>query len=91
MADDLEKVFDETSHLIQSSGGVFEVETDDGTLLFSKKALNRFPEDGEVEQIIKLVSSGVPLEKAQEEAGKNAKKSPSFAEWFAGKFLQSPK
>jgi selenoprotein W-related protein len=33
--------------LIPSSGGVFEV-TADGRLVFSKKALGRFPEPGEV-------------------------------------------
>jgi selT/selW/selH-like putative selenoprotein len=91
LAAELENRFNESSHLIQSSGGVFEVETDDGQLLFSKKAQNRFPEDGEVEEIVKLVASGTPLEKAREEAGKNAKKPPSFVEWFTGKFLQSSK
>jgi len=38
--------------LIASSGGVFEVVVD-GELLFSKKKLKRFPEDGEIEQLIK--------------------------------------
>lgn len=33
--------------LIPSSGGVFEVELD-GELVFSKKALDRFPEDAEI-------------------------------------------
>lgn len=33
--------------LIASSGGVFEVELD-GQLLFSKKQLGRFPNDGEI-------------------------------------------
>jgi hypothetical protein len=85
LAADLEKAFDASSDLIQGSGGIFEVERD-GQLLFSKKSVNRFPEQGEVESIIKLVDSGTPLEKAQEEAGKNAKKPPSFAEWFVSKF-----
>jgi selenoprotein W-related protein len=35
------------SKLVASSGGVFEV-TVDGTLIFSKKALGRFPEDDEI-------------------------------------------
>lgn len=34
-----------------SSGGVFEVKVDDN-LLFSKKELNRFPEDGEAENLV---------------------------------------
>jgi selenoprotein W-related protein len=33
--------------LVPSGGGVFEV-TLDGELIFSKRALNRFPEDGEI-------------------------------------------
>tara|TARA_Y100000994_G_scaffold121229_1_gene99654 strand:- start:380 stop:547 length:168 start_codon:yes stop_codon:yes gene_type:complete len=37
--------------LISSGGGVFEV-TLNGDLIFSKKALNRFPEQGEIEQLI---------------------------------------
>ena len=37
--------------LISSGGGVFEVVLD-GKLLFSKKALSRFPEKGEILNII---------------------------------------
>ncbi len=35
-----------------SGGGVFEV-TVDSTLLFSKKATDRFPDDGEVLRLIR--------------------------------------
>jgi selenoprotein W-related protein len=87
LAADLESALGESSELIQGSGGIFEVERD-GTLLFSKKALNRFPAEGEVEQIIQLVDSGKPLQEAQEEAAKNAKKPPSFAEWLIGKLTR---
>jgi len=38
--------------LIASSGGVFEVVVD-GRLVFSKKALGRFPEPGEVQRLIR--------------------------------------
>lgn len=38
--------------IIPSSGGVFEVKFDN-KLIFSKKELNRFPNDNEVEEIIK--------------------------------------
>jgi len=48
----LEKEFDAEMVLIPSSGGVFEVIAD-GELFFSKKMLQRFPESGEVEQLIK--------------------------------------
>ncbi|BHH84093.1 hypothetical protein LA52FAK_23820 [Desulforhopalus sp. 52FAK] len=37
--------------LIPSEGGVFEVVVD-GRLIYSKKNLNRFPEEGEVEGLI---------------------------------------
>ena len=76
----------EDSELIQSSGGVFEIDRK-GQLLFSKKKENRFPEDGEVVKIIKLLNDGSPLTTAQEEAAKDAKKPPSFGEWLVGKIL----
>ena len=38
--------------LISSGGGVFEV-TLNSELIFSKKSLDRFPEDGEVEKLIR--------------------------------------
>ena len=41
--------------LISSSGGVFEIVVD-GKLLFSKKSLGRFPEEGEIERLIKTGS-----------------------------------
>ena len=37
--------------MIASGGGVYEV-TVDGDLIFSKKALDRFPEDGEIAGLI---------------------------------------
>ena len=37
--------------LISSGGGVFEI-TLNGDLIFSKKALNRFPESGEIKKLI---------------------------------------
>ena len=40
------------SELIASGGGVFEI-TVDGKKLFSKKALGRFPGDGEVLELIR--------------------------------------
>lgn len=42
----------ENVSIIPSSGGVFEVKLGD-ELLFSKKELNKFPEENEVEEIIK--------------------------------------
>ena len=40
------------SELIASHGGVFEV-TVDGDLMFSKKSLGRFPDDGEILGLIR--------------------------------------
>ena len=37
--------------LISSGGGVFEI-TRDNELIFSKKALGRFPGDGEIDNLI---------------------------------------
>jgi len=45
------ETFSATIELIASSGGVFEVKVDD-ELIFSKKSLNRFPEEGEIEGLI---------------------------------------
>ena len=42
----------EVLSIIPSTGGVFEIKLDD-ELVFSKKELGRFPEENEVEDIIK--------------------------------------
>jgi selenoprotein W-related protein len=39
------------TELIASGGGVFEIRVD-GKLIFSKKSLGRFPDDGEVARLI---------------------------------------
>jgi selT/selW/selH-like putative selenoprotein len=43
--------------LIQSAGGVFEVEVD-GRLVFSKKGAKRHAESGEVVRLIRQAASG---------------------------------
>jgi selenoprotein W-related protein len=43
--------------LIQSSGGVFEVELD-GRLVFSKKSARRHAEPGEVTRLLQQAASG---------------------------------
>jgi selenoprotein W-related protein len=48
----LKKVLAVDSELIAGSGGVFEI-TVDGKKVFSKKALGRFPDDGEVVGLIR--------------------------------------
>jgi len=47
----LKKKLGVEAKLVQSSGGVFEVEVN-GELVFSKKKLGRFPEGGEIVRLI---------------------------------------
>jgi selenoprotein W-related protein len=83
LAAELEEAFGESAEIIKSSGGVFEVQ-DKGRLIFSKKALGRFPEQNEVLGIVQAIDSGVSVEEAQRVAAQNAPHTPSFMEWFKG-------
>jgi selenoprotein W-related protein len=47
LGDELKDAFGAEIELISSSGGVFEIVVDD-KLIFSKKSLQRFPEEGEI-------------------------------------------
>ena len=51
MGDLLTKKYGADIELLASEGGVFEVVVD-GDIIYSKKELNRFPEDGEVEGLL---------------------------------------
>ena len=48
----MEHEFGAKVELIEGKDGVFEV-TVDGNLVFSKRALGRFPDDGEVVEVIR--------------------------------------
>ena len=89
MAADLENILQEESTLVQSSGGVFEVEYK-GSLIFSKKESGRFPQDEEVLHIVQGVESGMPLAEAQKKAAEGAPPIPSFARWLS-QFLSGKK
>ena len=52
MAAELKRELSVEPRLKAAGGGLFEV-TVDGKLLFSKKALKRFPADGEVVKLIR--------------------------------------
>lgn len=52
LEDELNKEFDADIVLIASSDGVYEIVVD-GKNIFSKKTLNRFPEDGEIVTLIR--------------------------------------
>jgi selenoprotein W-related protein len=51
---ELEDTFGAEIELISSSGGVFEVVVDD-QLVFSKKSLQRFPEEGEITMLLQAL------------------------------------
>ena len=51
MADELSKAIDASSKLVASGGGAFEVSVD-GDLIYSKLQTGRFPEDGEIIELI---------------------------------------
>ena len=51
LRDKLSNLFGIESKLIESGGGVFEVKLNNN-LIFSKKQLDRFPEEGEIENFI---------------------------------------
>ena len=58
MAAEIEQNFSSLPELIKGKGGVFEVAVN-GELLFSKKKLDRFPEDGEVVELIRKSGKSV--------------------------------
>lgn len=72
---------------MRSFGGMFEVEMD-GQLLFSKKALGRFPVDGEVVNIVLSMQSGKSLDEARRQAAAGVEPPPSFAFWLQKFFSQ---
>lgn len=52
MRDRFEKLADTQVSLVKSSGGVFEITVND-ELVFSKKALGRFPSEPEIDTMLK--------------------------------------
>ena len=52
MDDEIKRELGAVAKMIQGRGGVFEV-TVNSDLIFSKKALERFPEDGEVVELMR--------------------------------------
>ncbi len=51
----MKKALGADTELVASGGGVFEISVD-GNLVFSKRSLGRFPEDGEVVEKIRAAS-----------------------------------
>lgn len=78
---ELEKNFGHNAELIQDSGGLFEVEYGK-QLIFSKKSEERFPEPGEVVDIVLELKRGTELSEAQKLARERIPKPPTFEEWF---------
>ena len=56
MRESIERQFGVKAELIKGMGGVFEISVNDN-LLFSKKELNRFPNENEVEDLIEGIES----------------------------------
>jgi selenoprotein W-related protein len=56
LAAELKSHFGADAELIASHNGVYEVSVD-GKLVFSKRSLGRFPNDGEVLELIRALSS----------------------------------
>ena len=56
LRESIERQFGVKAELIKGMGGVFEVSIND-ILLFSKKELNRFPNENEVEDLIEYYES----------------------------------
>jgi len=54
VAAELKQAFGVQAKLVEGSGGVFDV-TVDGQLVYSKHDTGRFPDDGEVVEIIQKV------------------------------------
>ena len=61
MAASLKARFGEEVEIKVGKTGQFDVLADDGTLLFSKKEVSRFPEDGEVEERFAALRAGKPM------------------------------
>ena len=51
LGESLKKKYDAEIELVAGSGGVFEVQVN-GELIFSKRSLNRFPEENELFSLI---------------------------------------
>ncbi|MBY0552783.1 MAG: Rdx family protein [Candidatus Obscuribacterales bacterium] len=77
----MENQLDATTKVLVSSGGVFEVEYEN-QLIYSKKKLGRFPEQGEVVKIVYGLDQGLPLADAQKQASLGIAPLPSFTEWL---------
>ena len=56
LRESIERQFGVKAELIKGMGGVFEISVNDN-LLFSKKELNRFPNENEVEDLIEGIES----------------------------------
>ena len=56
LRESIERQFGIKAELIKGMGGVFEISVNDN-LLFSKKELNRFPNENEIEDLIEGIES----------------------------------
>jgi selenoprotein W-related protein len=91
LAAELETKLQADVQISPSTGGVFEVE-DSGVLIFSKKQLGRFPQEGEIMDLIKkhgAAENGTPPDDAKEMAPAKPDQSIPFLGWLGNQFKGS--
>jgi len=57
LAAELKREFDVEARLIRGGGGIFDIRVD-GDLVFSKFRVGRFPDPGEVEELVRRIRHG---------------------------------
>jgi selenoprotein W-related protein len=85
LSDELEKDLKEQTLLVPSEGGMFEVE-DKNVTIFSKLETGRFPEEGEVKDIIANIAKGMELTEAKKAAAQEHGHGSGLIEWVFGLF-----
>ncbi|MBU6453706.1 MAG: SelT/SelW/SelH family protein [Cyanobacteria bacterium REEB67] len=91
MAAELETKLQAEVQISPSTGGVFEVE-DRGVLIFSKKQLGRFPQEGEIMDLINKhggAETSTTPDDAKEMAAAKPDQSTPFLGWLGKQFKGS--
>jgi selenoprotein W-related protein len=88
LAAELETKLHADVQISPSTGGVFEVE-DSGVLIFSKKQLGRFPQEGEIMDLINKkcgAEAGTTRDDEKEKAAVTPDQSIPFLGWLGNQF-----
>ena len=81
VAAELENALQETTVLVKSSNGIFEIE-DRGLVIFSNKKTNRFPDTDEIVKIARALDSGQDLASIEKTLPAATKTEQSFEDWY---------